>query len=126
MSPTVAADFDDDDVRPEGRLSTDSFLDLVGDVGNHLNGLAQVVAAALLRDHVGVDGSRRRIGNLRQGLVDKALVVTEVEVGLSAVVGDEDLTVLARVHRARIDIEVGIELAHRDAQASGLEQSTER
>ena len=37
----------------------------------------------------------------------EALVVAEVEVGLGAVVGDEDLAVLERAHRARIDVDVG-------------------
>ena len=45
-------------------------------------------------------------------LVDEALVVTEVEVGLATVVGDEHLAVLERVHRARIDVDVRIELLH--------------
>jgi hypothetical protein len=51
--------------------------------------------------------------------------VPEVEVGLAAVVGDEDLAVLERVHRAGIDVDVRVELLHRDPQAPGLEQSTE-
>jgi len=40
--------------------------------------------------------------------------VAEIEVGLAAVVGDEHLAVLERVHRSRIDVEVRIELLHRD------------
>ena len=59
-------------------------------------------------------------------LVDEALVVAEVEVGLAAVVGDEHLAVLERVHRARIDVDVRVELLHRDPQATQLEQATER
>ena len=59
-------------------------------------------------------------------LVYEALVVTEIEVGLSPVIGDEDLAVLEGVHRARIHVDVGIELDHRDAQATAFEESTER
>ena len=59
-------------------------------------------------------------------LVDEALVVPEVEVGLAAVVGDEHLAVLERVHRARIDVDVRVELLHRDPQATGLEQAPQR
>ena len=51
--------------------------------------------------------------------------MTDVEVGLGAVVGDEDLAVLERVHRARVHVEIGIELLHRDAQAAGPEQMSE-
>ena len=58
--------------------------------------------------------------------VDEALVVAEVEVGLAAVVGDEHLAVLEGVHRARVDVDVRVELDHRDPQAPALEQAAER
>ena len=48
--------------------------------------------------------------------------MADVQVGLGAVVGDEHLTVLERVHRARVDVEVGVELLHGDPQAARLEQ----
>ena len=52
----------------------------------------------------------------------EALVVAEVEVGLGAVVGDEDLAVLERAHRARVDVDVRVELQERDLEAAVLEQ----
>jgi hypothetical protein len=52
-----------------------------------------------------------------QRYVEEALVVPDVQVGLRAVVGDVDLAVLERVHRPGIDVEVGVELLHGDAQA---------
>jgi hypothetical protein len=52
--------------------------------------------------------------------------VAEVEVGLPAVVGDEDFPVLERVHGARVDVDVRVELLHRHAQAAHLQQTTER
>ena len=55
-------------------------------------------------------------------LVGEALVVAEVEVGLRAVVGDVDLAVLVRAHRARIDVDVGVELLQRDLVAVAFEQ----
>ena len=42
--------------------------------------------------------------------VDESLVVAQVEVGLAAVMGDEDLAVLVRRHGARIDVQIGVEL----------------
>jgi hypothetical protein len=56
----------------------------------------------------------------------KALVVPEVEIGLAAVVGDEDLSVLTRVHGARVDVDVRVELAHGDPEATTFEQPAER
>ena len=54
-----------------------------------------------------------------QVAVEEPLVVADVEVGLGAVLGDEDLAVLERVHRAGVDVEVGVELLHHHPQAAG-------
>ena len=54
---------------------------------------------------------------LGQVLVDEALVVAQVQVGLGAVVGDEDFAVLVGRHGARIDVDVRVELEHRDREA---------
>jgi hypothetical protein len=62
----------------------------------------------------------------REVLVDEALVVTDVEVGLGAVLGDEHLAVLEGAHRARVDVQVRVELLGRDGEAAGLEESSER
>jgi hypothetical protein len=52
--------------------------------------------------------------------------VTEVKVGFSTVVSDENFPVFEGIHRARVDVDVGIELLHRDAQSTHLEKTTER
>ena len=75
-------------------------LDLVGDVGNDLDGLAEIVAAALLGDDLLVDAAGGQIVVAGQLSVGEALVVAQVEVGLRAVVGDEDLAVLEGRHGA--------------------------
>ena len=62
----------------------------------------------------------------REVLVDEALVVADVEVGLGAVLGDEDLAVLERAHRARIDVQVRVELLGRDGEAARFEEAAER
>ena len=95
------ADLDDDDVDVLVGQALDPVLDLVGDVGDDLDGPAQEVAAALLRDDGAVDAAGGRVGAPGEVLVDEALVVAEVEVGLAAVLGDEDLAVLPGVHGAR-------------------------
>ena len=84
-----AADLGDDDVDVVAGQAGDAALDLVGDVRDDLHGLAQVVAAALGGQHRRVDRAGGGVGVLGQRLVDEALVVTEVEIGLAAVVGDE-------------------------------------
>ena len=104
----------------------DPVLDLVGDVRDHLHGLAEVGAAPLLGEHRLVDRAGGRVEFAGERHVDEALVVPEVEVGLAAVVGDEHLAVLEGVHRAGVDVDVGVELLHRDPQAPGLQQPPER
>jgi hypothetical protein len=51
--------------------------------------------------------------------------VTEVQIGLTTVLGDEHLTVLEGVHRAGIDVDVRIELLQGDPQSPGFHQATE-
>ena len=103
-------------------LQAHAALDLVGDVRDDLHGVAEVLAAALAGDDLRVDLAGGDVRGLAQLDVEEALVVADVEVGLGAVVGDEDLAVLERVHRARIDVQVRVELLHDDAQAPRREQ----
>jgi len=115
-----------DDVDVVGGHLMHTPLDLVGDVRDDLDGLAEIVAATLGREHRLIDRPGRGIGRPRQILVDEALVVAEVEVGLAAVVGDEHLAVLVRIHRAGVDIDVRVELLERHPKPSQLEESTQR
>jgi hypothetical protein len=101
-------------------------LDRVGDVRDHLHGRAEIVAAALLRDHVRVDAPGGDVVALPRRHAREALVVPEVEVGLGAIVGDVDLAVLVGRHRPGIDVQVGIELAQADLEAARLEERAER
>ena len=92
-----APDFDDHDV---GWMfftcPVKTGFDLVRDVRNDLDGGAEVLTAAFLRDDVGVDASRRDVVRLRQGAIEKTFVVSEIEIGFGTVIGDEHLTVLER------------------------------
>ena len=52
--------------------------------------------------------------------------MSEIKVGFTAIVGNEHFPVFVRVHCARIEVDVGIKLLHRYAQATHLQQSTKR
>src|SRR3989440_10643924 len=106
--------------------SADGGLDLVRDVGNHLHGGPEVLAAPLLRDHRQVDPPGGDVVHLREGAVDEPLVVAQVEIGLRTVVGDVHFAVLERRHRAGIDVDVGIELLDRHPEAALHQEPTER
>ncbi len=97
-------------------------LDLVGDVRDHLHGLAEVFAAALLADDVLVDAAGGDVVGLAGGHVQEALVVAQVQVGLGAVLGHEALAVLVGVQRAGVHVDVGVQLLDGDREAARLQQ----
>ena len=122
-----AADLDDQHVGVGAHgEAADALLDHVGHVGDGLDCAAEVVALALALDHAGGDLAHRDRGCAGQILVEEALVVAEVEIGLRAVVGDEDLAVLVGRHRAGVDVEIGVELLDGDAQSAAGEQLGQR
>ena len=98
-------------------------LDLVGNMGNDLDGGAQVLAATLLVQHVLIDTAGGKAVAAAQASADKTLVVTQVQVGFGAVFGHEYLTVLVRAHGAGIHIDVGIHFDQGDVEAAGFQQS---
>ena len=122
-----AADLRDHDVGVAGRgHAPDAVLDLVRDVRDDLHGRAEVLALALLA-HDGVpDRPGGVVRVLREVLVDEALVVADVEIGLGAVLGDEHLAVLEGAHRAGVHVQVRIELLHLDTEPAGLQETAQR
>ena len=103
----------------------DEFLDRVGDVRNHLDGGAEIIAAPFLGEDVLIDAPGGDVVGLGGGTPGEALVMAEIEIGLGAVVGHEHFAVLIRRHRSGIEIEIGIELAETDLVAACLQQRTE-
>ena len=85
-------------------------LNLVGDVRDNLDRLAQVVAAALLVDDALVNASRGDVVGARGLDVGEALIVPQVQVRLMAIDGDIALAVLIGVQRARVDVDVRVKL----------------
>ena len=120
-----AADLDQHEVLVLG-IGDDEFLDRVGDVRDHLHRGAEIFAAPLLGDHRGIDAAGGDVVALAGIDAGEALVVAEIEVGFGAVVGDEDLAMLVRAHRARIDVQIGVELAQPHAIAARLQQRAQR
>ena len=122
-----AADFGNDDVGGvvDFRCVTHAGLDFVGDVRNHLDGVAEVFAAALLRDNGGVNLTGGHVSGLVEVLVQETLVVSDVQVGFCTVVGDKDFTVLEGVHRTGVDVQVGVELLHGHREAARAKKLTE-
>ena len=51
--------------------------------------------------------------------------MTQVQVGLVTILGNEDLTMLERVHGARVDVDVRVELLLQHMDAAAAQQTTE-
>ena len=120
-----AADFHEGDLGRTGAFD-DAALDFVGDMGNHLDRRAEVVAAPFALQHFLVYPAGGEIVLLQHGSAAETFVMAEIEVGFGAVVGDEHFAVLEGVHGARIHIDVGIELEHGNIDSPGFENGRER
>ena len=115
------ADLDQKKIQPVG-VGQHEFLDHVGDVRDHLHGAPQIAALALLLDHLAVDASRSDIVGFERRDASEAFIMPQIQIGLRAIVGDINLAMLERAHRARIDIKIGIEFAQTDFVTARLKQ----
>ncbi len=95
----------------------DPLLDLVGYVGDDLDGLTQILAAPLLLDDALVNLPRGDVVVAGQLHVQEPLVVAQVQVHLPPVLEDEDLAVLEGAHQPRVDVYVGVDLDGSDIVA---------
>ena len=101
----------------------DGGLDLVGDVGDDLDRLSQVLSLALLPDDGLVDLSRRGIVVAAHLGAGEPLVVTQIQIRLGAVVGHEHLAVLERTHGSRIDVDVRVQFKERHLQTTSFQEA---
>ena len=104
----------------------DAFLDLVRDVRNYLYRCSEIVAATFFVYDSLVNLAGGDIAVYVKIFVDEALVMSEIEVGLRAVVGHEDFSVLVRAHRSRINVYIRVAFHYRNAVSAVFQQTTER
>ena len=79
----------------------------------------------LLVEHRPIDLAARDIRALCEVDIDKALIVSEIEIRLRPIVRDKHLAVLIRTHRPRINIDIGVKFLNRNLQPAILQQTTE-
>ena len=72
--------------------------------------------------YVPVNPAAGQVGEFVQVLVNEALVVAQIQVGLHTVLGYKYLTVLVRAHGARVHIHIRIQLLSCHLQAALFEQ----
>ena len=87
---------------------------------DYLNGLAQIGTLSLLIYDSTVNLASGDV--IRTGCIDieKSLVVTKIQVCLRPILRHEALSVLIRVERTRIHIEIWIEFLNGDPKVPGL------
>ena len=96
-----AADLRDDHIGLSVVHGVDAALDLVGDVGDDLHRAPQIAALPLAVQHRPEHLAGGHGGVAVQRLVHKPLIVSQIQIRLGAVVGDEHLAVLIGAHGAR-------------------------
>src|SRR5579859_2811544 len=119
------ADLHNHHVCPMRSYLAHRILDLVGHVRNDLDGLAQIIAAALLENDLLVDATGSEVVLAGKVSVGKTLIMAEIEVGFGAVVGHEDLAVLKRRHSSRIDVQVRVKLHQVDLKSPAFKQTAD-
>ena len=119
-----AAHFDQHNFGP-GRLAhqANAALDFVGDMRDDLDGAAQEIAAAFLGDHLGVHLPGGDVADTVEADVDKAFIMAQVEVGFRAVIQHEYLAVLVRAHRARVNVDIGVQFLHSNRKTALFERT---
>ena len=97
-------------------------LNLIGNMGNDLDSATKVVATTFVGDNGLVHFSGGEVIELGHASAHEALIVSEVEIGFATVVGHEYLSVLKRAHRARIDVNIRVELNCCRLESTSFEQ----
>ena len=85
---------------------------------NYLHGASQIIPVSLFIQHIPVHLTCRQIAELVEILIDKTLVMTQIQIGLCSVLRYKNFPMLIRTHGARVDIDVRIQLLRRNFQPS--------
>ena len=104
----------------------DAVLDLVGDMRNDLDSLAEVFSLALVIKDRLIHLTAGQVIEAGELHIGEPLIMAEVEVRFRAIVEHINLAVLVRAHRARINVEVRIEFLESDLKAAIFEQGAQR
>ena len=105
-----ATDFRNDHVHIGTGHGVDPALDFVRDVGDNLDGAAQIAALPFPVQDGPINLTGRDGGIGRKAFIHKTLVMSQIQVGFRAVVSDEDLAVLIGTHGTGVHIQVGVKL----------------
>src|SRR5689334_18527 len=103
-----------------------TLFDFIRDVRDDLNRAAQIVAAPLFGDDLRVDLTGGDVAHPAEVGVNEALIVTQVQVRLRAIVQHVDFAVLIRTHSAGVHVDVRVKFLDGDVEAACFEQPPNR
>ena len=81
-------------------------------MGDDLNRTTQIITTAFLTNNRIIDLTGRKVGFFGQVGGGVALIMAQVQIGLSTIISDKNLTVLKRAHGSRINVDIGVQLLH--------------
>ena len=116
------ADFHDGQIGSAGSF-LDALLDLIGDMGDDLYSAAQVIAAAFLLDDILVDPAGGKIIASGHAGAHEPFIMSQVQVGFCAVLGNIHFAVLKRAHGARINVDIRVKFQQGHVQPARFEYS---
>ena len=109
-----------------GLLPVKFRFDFVCNMRNDLYGTAAVISMTFLVQNRPVNFTRCNVGILIQAFIDKPFVMSQIQVCLRAIICYKYLSVLDRIHRTGIHIDIGIQLLHGHMISSRFEQPSQR
>ena len=98
---------------------TDKVFDFVSNVRNDLHSCAEVITAALTRQHVRVDTACRDVVHLFGRIASETFVVPQIQICFCTVVSYIDFAMLERAHSTGVNVQVRVKLT----QANGVTTS---
>ena len=120
-----SANFAQNEIKALG-IRLGEFLDSIRYMRDDLNRRAEIIPATFLLNDRLIDAPRRYVVGLPRGNARKAFIMSKVEVGFRPVIGHIDFAMLIRRHRARINIEIRIELPDSNAISARLQKGSKR
>ena len=116
-----AANFAKHEINTLARIGQYKRFDCVRHMRDNLYRRAKIIAASLFFQDLAINLAGRNIVGLTRRDTGKALIMPKIQIGLRTVIRNKHLAMLARRHRSRINIEIGVELAQTHAIASRLQ-----
>ena len=117
-----ATDFNNRDSSFIGlEISMEAGFDFVCHMRNDLNSSSSVITMTFFGKNRFIDFTCRDIGMLIEFFINETLVMSEIKVGFSAIIGNENLTVLDWRPGSRVNVQIRIKLLPSNLVATGFE-----